>query len=99
LDITTVKKSGTDKNKEEQGYHIQGCKKKDRVQGAHRSKGSGFHTYRVIGFSKWIAGGFSFLPLRGIERIKILAKLVLCKSTNTQLKNGQKTTDPGKNYY
>jgi hypothetical protein len=54
---------------------------------------------RVFGFSKWVAGGWLFLPLSGIDRIKILAILVVCKSTSTQLNNGQKTTGQEKNYY
>src|SRR5258705_11670899 len=55
--------------------------------------------YQILVFQKLVSGGLASIPNVILMRIKLFAKLVPCKSTSTQLNNGQKTIGREKNYF
>ncbi|ODT93955.1 MAG: hypothetical protein ABS85_04625 [Sphingobacteriales bacterium SCN 48-20] len=50
--LKTVEDGGTDKNRQKQGYHINGNEKKQRVEGTHSGESAIFHDLDIWFFKK-----------------------------------------------
>jgi hypothetical protein len=86
-----------DKNGKKQGYDVDTDAEEHGLKASKGVKSTGVHRRGIFCFSK----GSNWIWIRVktlFSDIKLFYNLMICKSEFTQLKHGQKTIGPAKNY-